>query len=118
WLSGRTRLPFAGEVPGWVKALYTARSKYLFFDPGVWSFLVLAGVVAVLLRYTVLGRHCYAVGSSEATARLCGINVDRTKLTIYGLAGLFTGWGGVLRFAPTPRGAPSAGARPRLGGVA
>ena len=81
----------------------------VFFDPGVWSFLLLAGVVAVLLRYTVLGRYCYAVGSNEATARLCGISVDRTKLAIYGLAGLCTGWAGLLRFAHTTSGDPSTG---------
>ena len=109
WLAGRTRLTFTGEVPNWVKVLYTARNRVLFFDPGVWSFLLLAGLVAVLLRYTVLGRYCYAVGSNEATARLCGINVNRTKLAIYSLAGLFAGWAGVLRFAHSTSGDPSTG---------
>lgn len=104
WVSGKTRVTFNGDVPGWVKVLYTVRAKVLLVDPGVWSFLLLAGVVAVLLRYTVLGRYCYAIGSSEATARLCGINVDRTKLAIYGIAGLLTGWAGVLRFAHTTSG--------------
>ncbi len=36
---------------------------------------MLAMVVAVLLRFTVFGRYCYAVGSNEATARLCGIHM-------------------------------------------
>jgi ribose transport system permease protein len=109
WLAGRTRLTFTGDVPGWVKVLYTPRNQVLFFDPGVWSFLILAGVVAVLLRYTVLGRYCYAIGSNEATARLCGINVNRTKLAIYALAGLFAGWAGILRFAHSTSGDPSTG---------
>jgi ribose transport system permease protein len=109
WLAGRTRHTFIGDVPGWVKVLYTPRNRVLFFDPGVWSFLILAGVVAVLLRYTVLGRYCYAVGSNEATARLCGINVNRTKLAIYSLAGLFAGWAGILRFAHSTSGDPSTG---------
>jgi ribose transport system permease protein len=58
----------------------------------------------VLLRYTVLGRYCYALGSNEATARLCGINVNRTKVILYTLAGLLTGWGGVLQFARSSSG--------------
>ena len=32
-------------------------------------------VVAAVLRYTVFGRHVFAVGSNESTARLCGINI-------------------------------------------
>ena len=43
------------------------------FDPGVWSMFALAVVMAVVLRRTVFGRYCYAIGSNEATARLCGI---------------------------------------------
>ena len=109
WLAGRTRLTFTGEVPDWVKVLYTARNRVLFFDPGVWSFLLLAGLVALLLRYTLLGRYCYAAGSNEATARLCGINVHRTKLAIYTLAGLFAGWAGILRFAHSTSGDPGTG---------
>ncbi len=40
-----------------------------------------------MLRYTRFGRHIFAVGSNEQTARLCGVNVDRTKLLIYIVAG-------------------------------
>ena len=32
----------------------------------------LAALASLLLRDTVLGRHIYAVGSNEETARLCG----------------------------------------------
>jgi ribose transport system permease protein len=76
-------------------------------DPGVWSAALLAVGVAVLLRYTVFGRYCYAIGSNEATARLCGVNVGRTKVWIYTLAGLLTGWAGVLTFAQSTSGDPN-----------
>jgi ribose/xylose/arabinose/galactoside ABC-type transport system permease subunit len=76
------------------------------FDPGVWSLAVLAVAVAVLLRFTVFGRYCYAIGSSEATARLCGVAVERTKVAIYALAGLLAGWAGVLTFAQSSSGDP------------
>ena len=56
------------------------------WSPGVWIFLVLAVLVAALLRYTQFGRHIYAIGSNEQTARLCGVHVERTKLKIYTLA--------------------------------
>src|SRR5262249_11095076 len=70
---------------------------------------LLSAVVAVVLRYTVLGRYCYAIGSNEATARLCGVNVARTKVAIYCLGGLLVGWAGVLRFAEVGGGDPNTG---------
>ena len=62
----------------------------------------------MLLRATILGRYIYAIGSNEATARLCGISVERTKVWVYTLAGLLTGWAGVLLFAHGGSGDPSA----------
>ena len=38
-------------------------------------------------RYTPFGRHVYAVGSNERTARLSGVNVERVKGLIYVLMG-------------------------------
>jgi ribose transport system permease protein len=98
WLSGRTKITL-GEPPAWVDALQEARNTYLFFDPGVWSALVLALLTAAVLRLTVFGRYVHAIGSNEATARLCGVNVGRAKVWVYTLAGLLTGWAGVIAFA-------------------
>jgi ribose transport system permease protein len=98
WLSGRTKITL-GHAPPWVDALQEAGNGYLFFDPGVWSALVLAVVGVLVLRFTVFGRYCYAIGSNEATARLCGVNVQWNKVAVYTLAGLLTGWAGVLAFA-------------------
>lgn len=80
------------------------------WSPGVWIFLALAVAVAGLLRYTQFGRHIYAIGSNEQTARLCGIHVERTKLKIYGLALLLAGVAGVLQFAFNTMGDPNTGA--------
>jgi ribose/xylose/arabinose/galactoside ABC-type transport system permease subunit len=40
----------------------------------------------------------YAIGSNEATARLCGINVPVIKVVVYTIGGLATGLAGVLEF--------------------
>lgn len=109
WLSGRqTSVNFpVGARPPWVQLLYEVDSDYTYFNPGFWLMLALALGVAVLLRYTLLGRYCYAVGSNEATARLCGVPVNRVKVATYTLAGLLTGIAGVLMFAQLGIGSPS-----------
>src|SRR5262249_35701943 len=99
WLAGRKTIPFPGAPPGWADAVAVATVERYPFDPGVWSMFGLAVLVALVLRYTVFGRYCYAIGSNEATARLCGIAVERTKVLVYVLAGLLTGWAGILVFA-------------------
>ena len=72
---------------------------WTWWSPGVWIFLALALLVAAILRYTRFGRHVYAIGSSEPTARLCGIDVERTKVKIYVAALLLAGVAGVLQFS-------------------
>jgi ribose transport system permease protein/erythritol transport system permease protein len=66
---------------------------------GVW--ILIGGVIAasLLLRYTRLGRHIFAVGSNEETARLCGVPVGRTKLFIYTAGGFFCGIAGLMQFS-------------------
>jgi ribose/xylose/arabinose/galactoside ABC-type transport system permease subunit len=74
---------------------------------GVWIMLFLVAFTAWMLRYTRFGRHIVAVGSNEQTARLCGINVDRVKVMVYILAGLFTGVAGVMQFSRLTVGDPT-----------
>jgi ribose/xylose/arabinose/galactoside ABC-type transport system permease subunit len=80
------------------------------WSPGVWIFLVLAVAVAALLRYTQFGRHIYAIGSNEQTARLCGVHVERAKLKIYALAALLAGVAGILQFSFNRIGDPTTAA--------
>jgi ribose transport system permease protein len=108
WLAERTTLAFPiGARPQWVEWLASAQTE--FTNPGLWSLVFLAGMTAVVLHFTVFGRHVYAVGSNEAAARLCGVNVGRTRLIVYTLAGLLTGWAGVILFAHSNSGNPTLG---------
>ena len=65
--------------------------------------LPVAGLVAMavvtigwfILRYTALGRSVYAVGGT-GKRRVSGINVDRTKIMVYVLSGLFAAVAGFV----------------------
>lgn len=75
--------------------------------PGVWVLIVAALAAAGLLRYTRFGRHVCAIGSNEQTARLCGVPVARTKIIVYGLAGLFAGLAGLMQYSYLGIGNPT-----------
>lgn len=81
--------------------------KWMIFPSGVWMTLFFAALVAALLSYTRFGRHIFAVGSNEQTARLCGVNVEKNKLAIYALAGCFAGLAGLLQFSYLTLGDPT-----------
>jgi ribose transport system permease protein len=101
----------ATQVPQWLQNWLSVRVEALYwgFPLGVWVAVVLALVTAGLLRYTVFGRHVFALGSNETAARLCGINVPRMKMAVYSLAGLFFGIAGLYQFSRLSVGQPTSG---------
>jgi len=74
---------------------------------GVWMMFGFAALMGWVLNYTKFGRHIFAIGSSEATARLCGIHVENTKVLIYVLGSAFAGLSGVLQFSYLTGGDPT-----------
>ena len=81
--------------------------NYQLVPYGVWATLIAAIGAALFLRYTRFGRRIYAVGSNEATARLCGVPVLRTKTLVYAIGGAFFGLAGVLEFSKLNMGQPT-----------
>jgi ribose transport system permease protein len=93
----------------WVNelAVTSPTPSWLLVSPGVWLTLLLAVVMAYVLRNTVFGRRVFALGSNEAAARACGIAPNRMKLWIYSLAGLFFGLAGVTQMSRLRQGDPT-----------
>lgn len=76
-----------------------ASGPFAFLAPGVWIMLLLALLLAAVLRYTRFGRHVYAIGSNEQTAWLCGVSVLSRRRLVFGIASACTGLAAVLQFA-------------------
>lgn len=62
-----------------------------------------------LVKYSKLGRMCYAIGGNEEAARLSGIKTKFYKVFPYAFTGLLAGLGGVVLTARLGVGAPASG---------
>jgi ribose/xylose/arabinose/galactoside ABC-type transport system permease subunit len=95
-------VPAAAAITG--RIVYRA---WPLWAAGVWVLLVLAVIVAGVLRLTRFGRHVFAIGSNEQAALLCGVPVVRAKVLVYTLAGMLVGIAGVLEFSYIGMGDPT-----------
>jgi ribose transport system permease protein len=74
---------------------------------GIWLVIALALLVAGTLGFTRFGRHLFAIGSNERTARLCGVSIERTKIGVYTLSAALAGVAGILQFSKLSVGDPT-----------
>lgn len=54
-------------------------------------FIVVALIFGLIMQRTKLGKHIYAVGSNEVSARMSGVNVDMTKIAVFSITGFLCG---------------------------
>jgi ribose transport system permease protein len=105
WLASNQTVNYEGSP---LNTWMTTADPFSYALPaGVWITLALAIVTSLLLRNTVFGRHVFALGSNEATARLCGIPTTRLKILIYALAGCFFGLAGLFQLSRLRQGDPT-----------
>lgn len=109
WLSGSQTVNPPDTAINHIMKL-SSPNTFLPLPMGVWIAIGLAIVMSVVLKQTIFGRYVFAIGSNEATARLCGIRVQWQKIFIYTLAGLFFGLAGLLQLSRLTQGDPSVAA--------
>ena len=68
--------------------------------------MVIAVIVWILLSKTTFGRNIYAIGGNQDAANASGINVKRTTILVYAVAGILTGVAAVLQIARVNSGLP------------
>ena len=97
-------LVYSGADPiGGLRSDFTGVATNAIFTVGKFSFkwLFLIAIAAGLIFWflynkTRYGKYMYAIGGNENAAEVSGVNVNRSKLKIYTLAGLMYGLAGFL----------------------
>jgi ribose transport system permease protein len=107
WLAGNQTVNSPPGAPLNQLMALVSPTRLLPLPPGVWIAICLAFVIALLMRQTIFGRYIFAIGSNEATARLCGIRVPLQKVMIYALAGLLFGLAGLMQLSRLTQGDPT-----------
>lgn len=66
-------------------------------------------ISSLLLKYSVLGRQIYAVGSNEEAARLSGVEVNKVKIFVYAMCGFLCAIAGLIEAGMLSTAATNAG---------
>ncbi|WP_423235028.1 ABC transporter permease [Amphibiibacter pelophylacis] len=85
---------------------------------GVLVFALVAGVSAIVLNKTLLGRYTFALGSNEEAVRLSGVNVDRWKIIVYAYSGAVCGIAGLMMASRLNSAQPALGQGYELDAIA
>ncbi|HET6302945.1 ABC transporter permease subunit [Microbacterium sp.] len=84
---------------------------------GIIALLVVA-IAFFVMHWTRFGRTVYAIGGSEQSARLMGLDVARTKVLVYVISGVCGGLAGLLLTAYSGAGYPRNGIGTELDAIA
>lgn len=85
-------------IPGILYMIQNKKGKFIpaYIPPTVVIAVVVIILVAILLKYRKFGRKLYAIGGSQQSALMMGLDVRKTKFKAYVLDGFLAGLGGFL----------------------
>jgi putative xylitol transport system permease protein len=89
--------------------------------PFPWSlvvFISVALVIAIVLRFTPIGRHIYATGGNREAARVCGIAVNRLIIGVYTVSALIASLASLILLSRVASAQPNAGVGMELDSIA
>lgn len=109
------RFPTIGSPDGWFKTLFFRAGTF----PIGAVYLFAAFLIAwFLLNQTRFGRYNFSIGSNEEAARLSGVNVNKWKILIYSVCGLFAGLAGIFYAGTYTTVLPGSGNGQELNAIA
>jgi len=75
----------------------------------VYISFILALAFNFILKNTSFGRNVYAIGGNKEAARISGININKTYITIYAIIGALAAFTGVIQASRLGSAQPNAG---------
>ena len=94
-------------------------NEYLLKIPvPVWLMLGAYAITAVILHFTVFGRHLYAIGNSRWAALYSGIRVRGCEIIVYAMASALTCLAGFIHCSQLTSAAPASGLGFELNAIA
>lgn len=76
--------------------LFIGTGRFLGVPAPVYLMLLMTVLSHFLLKNTVFGRKVIAVGANDVTAKLSGVNPDRTRMIAYGISAFTATVGGIV----------------------
>jgi ribose transport system permease protein len=94
-------------LPDWFYSISNTTIGTKLIHSNTLIFILIAIIMAFVMKNTRFGRYSYAVGSNKEAARLSGINVNRHFIKVFILEGTFAALAGILLMSNLNVGAPS-----------
>ncbi|MBJ7555077.1 sugar ABC transporter permease [Marinomonas spartinae] len=89
---------------------------------GIPTPILLMGGLIIILTYvakrTAFGRRVYAIGGNIEATRMSGVNVERTKMLVFGLNGIMVAVAALILTSRLGAGSPAAGNMAELDAIA
>ena len=63
--------------------------------------MAVVAIMWIIWNRTTLGKNMFAIGGNREAAKVCGVNVKRTMIIVYVIAGILYAFGGVLEAGRT-----------------
>lgn len=101
-------IPIYGVLDSFVSNV--GRGRFLTLPVIMWLAVLVVIAAVILQRTTVIGRHVYAVGGDDRSARLSGVRTTRVTITAYVMASCLAGFTGFLMTARIGSGQATIGA--------
>lgn len=88
---------------------FIGKGTFINIPTPVWILLISFLILYFVLNNTTFGRKIYAVGSNEKAAGLSGINVVKTKISVYAISGFFAALAGLILLSRLGSAQPTLG---------
>jgi len=107
--------PLRGDADGFYKNLFRLSNN---FPVGIFVFIAVAIIAAIILNKTKVGRYIYAIGSNREATRLSGVNIVHWETVAYVISGICAGIGAIAYAATYTTILPGEGAGFELDAIA